>query len=782
MLDRWTGPVWYVSHLVAPNPHSVTTPVRLVWNSSQKFKGLSMNDLLLKGPDVLNSIRAVLLRFRKGVFGVLGDLHKMYNSVWLEEREMHLHRFLWRDTPEEEIEEYAITRVNIGDRPAGCIAQLAMRETAGLAAFAHMKEERRVLEEDSYVDDILTSQNDQKRLVEIVKGIEEILEAGGFSLKEWVWSGQSGRSGSEKTNKEFSSLIPEKTVVLPNQLGEGDDKALGIGYLAEEDRMYIMTSVNFSKRKKKVRIEQDLLEQEVRLRTPNPLTRRHLLSQVAGLYDPLGLVTPAKQKGAILVRKAFQEAGSGCLTKHSWDTALSEGIRGEAIDLFEEYVQLRKVKFHRSLTPANWKGKPWGVTFSDGSDRTYGAVLYLRWNTSQGVDVRLVESKAKLTPLELKGDPVKAEVCGAVFATRLRKYFEKHGRIKVEKWFHLVDSQMVLGAIQRDSYGFQTFFANRIGEIQKTGAIGDWWWIPGNLNIADIITRGASPKDLDEDSIWQNGPEFLKRSVDKWPKRSAAEIAEDARERVNKLQRKVFSAAVTRAQMKKITEEKQISVLESFQIKMLSRLITERLVDVEKFSSLSRLARVIGWVWRSVRKWLEIRNKNSTFEKQDIVGISGFVLTVKEREDALKALFLAAQKSTTFPETTFCRLVVCKEENTGLLVCRGRYETFEKERLTIPLLPMEARVSLLLAHEAHDANHEEIAGTLLRMRRVAWVVKGRRLAKRVVESCVICRKARAKKCKQIMGDLPPERIGPAAPFEFVTVDLFGPYEVKDEVR
>ncbi len=323
--------------------------------------------------------------------------------------------------------------------------------------------------------------------------------------------------------------------MLPNQLGEEDDKALGIGYLAEEDMLYIMMSVNFSKRKKKLRTEQNLLEDEVRLKTPNPLTRRHLLSQVAGLYDPLGLVTPAKQKGAILVRKAFQEAGSGCLVRHTWDTALSEGIRGEAITLFEEYVRLQEVKFHRSLTPANWRGKPWGVTFSDGNDKAYGAVLYLRWNTSQRVDVRLVEWKAKLTPLELKGDPVKAEVCGAVFATRLRKYFEKHGRIEVEKWFHFVDSQTVLGAIQRESYGYQTFFANRIGEIQKTGVMGDWWWIPGNLNIADIITRGASPKDLDKDSMWQNGPEFLKKSVNEWPKRSAAEIADDARERINKL-------------------------------------------------------------------------------------------------------------------------------------------------------------------------------------------------------------------------------------------------------
>ncbi len=48
-----------------------TTPVRLVWNSSQKFRGLNLNDLLLKGPDVLHSIRSVLLKFRRGVFAAL---------------------------------------------------------------------------------------------------------------------------------------------------------------------------------------------------------------------------------------------------------------------------------------------------------------------------------------------------------------------------------------------------------------------------------------------------------------------------------------------------------------------------------------------------------------------------------------------------------------------------------------------------------------------------------------------------------------------------------------
>ncbi|KAK3512121.1 hypothetical protein QTP70_031239, partial [Hemibagrus guttatus] len=170
------------------------------------------------------------------------------------------------------------------------------------------------------------------------------------------------------------------------------------------------------------------------------------------------------------------------------------GTGNEAIKLFEEYVQLGQVKFHRSLTPVGWKGKPWGITFSDGSDKTYGAVLYLRWETDQGVDVRLVKSKAKLVPLDQKGDAIKAEIGGAVFAVHLKKYFEKHGRMEVERWFHLVDSQTVLGAIQCDNYGYQTLFANRVGEIQKAGPVRDWWWIPGDFNIADLIMRGGTPR------------------------------------------------------------------------------------------------------------------------------------------------------------------------------------------------------------------------------------------------------------------------------------------------
>lgn len=812
MMENWKGPVWYVSHLVAPNPHSVTTPVRIVWNSSQQFRGVSMNDVLLKGPDVLNQIRAVLFRFRRGVHAALGDIKKMYNSVWLEEREMHLHRFLWRDSQDEEIGEYAITRVNVGDRPAGCIAQLALRETARLTKFSHLVGAHRVIEEDSYVDDILTSHNNPIRLEEITKEVEEILKAGGFSLKPWIRSGQSGRQ--ESVAQAFPTKKPSEggnALILPNQRRDEDNKALGIGYLVEEDKLYMMTSINFSKRRGKMRTGQDLLMEEVREKTPNPLTRRELLSQVAGLYDPIGLVTPVKQKGAILVRRAFQETGSVNLARDTWDKPLSEGLREEAIKLFQEYVQLGQIKFHRSLTPSGWKGRPWAITFSDGSDKTYGAVMYLRWETDQGIEVRLVESKAKLTPLDQKGDAVKAEVCGAVFAARLRKYVERHGQMEIKRWFHLVDSQTVLGAIQRDSYGYQTFFANRVGEIQKAGPVEDWWWIAGNVNIADIITRGATPEGLGEDTAWQNGPKFLKLPLEEWPIKSAKDVVADARDSINKLQRKAFSAVVTRAQAKKgigatpqdITPQNNQEVegpdadlthpslhsntsQEPAQGRVHTGSITESLLDVKKFSSLSRLIGVVAWIHRAASTWLDMKSKASKQAKWEAKPSTEeprtLVLDAKSRESAFRELCLAAQKDVTFPDTTTNRLVVFKDNESGLLVCGGRIQSFSEDKTAVPILPQDAWISTLLAQEAHNVNHEGVAGTLLKMRRRAWVVNGRRIAKKIINGCVTCRKARAKHCQQIMSDLPPERAEPAAPFEFTTVDLFGPYEVKDEVK
>ena len=50
-LQKWSGSLFYISHLAVVNPKSNSTPVSIVFNSSQLYKGTSLNSCLAKGPD-----------------------------------------------------------------------------------------------------------------------------------------------------------------------------------------------------------------------------------------------------------------------------------------------------------------------------------------------------------------------------------------------------------------------------------------------------------------------------------------------------------------------------------------------------------------------------------------------------------------------------------------------------------------------------------------------------------------------------------------------------------
>lgn len=90
-------------------------------------------------------------------------------------------------------------------------------------------------------------------------------------------------------------------MVLPYQMCDGGNKALDLGCDVEEDKLHVMTWINFSKK----RTGQNLSQEQVRRQRPNSLTLRELLSQALGVFDPVGLMTPAKQKVAILVWRVF---------------------------------------------------------------------------------------------------------------------------------------------------------------------------------------------------------------------------------------------------------------------------------------------------------------------------------------------------------------------------------------------------------------------------------------------------------------------------------------------
>ena len=129
---------------------------------------------------------------------------------------------------------------------------------------------------------------------------------------------------------------------------------------------------------------------------------------------------------------------------------------------------------------------------------------------------RLLTSKKRIAPKKKLTVP-QLEISGAVIAARLRHTIVKEMHFNFEKIFHLVDSSIIRAQIQKESYGFATYVAIRIGEIQTLTDPVEWWWIPSKENPADMVTRVCKSEDLSHNSIWQEGPSFLSKPIESWP-------------------------------------------------------------------------------------------------------------------------------------------------------------------------------------------------------------------------------------------------------------------------
>ena len=60
----------------------------------------------------------------------MADIAKMYREVELDAANRHLHRFLWRPTPEDQISEYEMTRVTFGVAASPHLAIRTLQQTA----------------------------------------------------------------------------------------------------------------------------------------------------------------------------------------------------------------------------------------------------------------------------------------------------------------------------------------------------------------------------------------------------------------------------------------------------------------------------------------------------------------------------------------------------------------------------------------------------------------------------------------------------------------------------
>lgn len=169
--------------------------------------------------------------------------------------------------------------------------------------------------------------------------------------------------------------------------------------------------------------------------------------------------------------------------------------------------------------------------FSDASEIAYGACIYLRATYINGKhSSRLLCSKSRVAPLKNLSLP-RLELCASLLLAQLVHKILKCLTCKIDSIYLWTDSTIVLSWIQSCSRTWNTFVANRVGEIQQLSAIPDWHHIRSKDNPADPLSRGVMPALLANLQIWWAGSSWLSLNEEKWPQAAITPSNTDIPER-----------------------------------------------------------------------------------------------------------------------------------------------------------------------------------------------------------------------------------------------------------
>ena len=723
-LEKYNGPIHYIHHHEVLKPNSLSTPIRIVFNSSACYMGHALNDYWAKGPDFINNLYGVLLRFRENRVAVTADISKMYNSIQISERDQHVHRYLWRDLQtDQNANHYVLTAVPFGDRPSGAIVLTALHTIAERFR-SRYPDAANMITNNSYVDDLIQSVTSTTEALEIAKQVQTILAEGNFTIKHWTILGQ------------------EQLVDLNIKLSTGErQRVLGILWEPSSDKFLFDMKFNFYKGQSRVSLSPSDVKNDIQRGIPTILTRRMLLRQTAAIYDPLGLIVPFTIKGKLLMRNLTRQLPNQSI---DWDEPVPEANRADWVTFFSDMLELNNIYFERCLQPPDATGQPILVVFSDASSLAYGACAYVQWLLKSGeYKSSLISAKNRISPNRQLSIP-RLELCGAIVGCRLAETLIKEMKYKFREVIFIVDSTIVRAQIQKQSYGFGTFVATRIAEIQEKSSPSQWWWTDSCNNPADLTTRCAKPEDLISNSIWQTGPKFLCSSRENWP------ISQKPYEQ--ELPDRIIVNVVCGTDG---TIEQDIC----------------NDIPIDNFSSYDKLIRVTARVL-SVAQHMSLKGMVKP-------------LTIELMSQAETRWIKHAQKRIIDNwQIRFKRLGPSLNEQ-GILVVGNRIAKWLRDNWNQEfyiLLPHNHRLTYLYICKLHHQDHGGVEATLAKLQTKFWVPGARRLIKGVKQRCVSCRKMFSRPQHQLMGPVNPERLKPSPAFHNTALDLFGPFLIKDTVK
>ena len=469
---------WLIPHHGVKHPRK-PDETRVVFDLTVKSStGRSLNEYLLSGPDLTNSLVGVLLRSRLKPILLTCDLQKMFHRFYVREEDRDYLRFLWWPGGDVNLDPvtYRMKVHLFGAKSSPGCANFGLKYLAGLHKDEH-PDGAHFIQNEFYVDDGMTSKETISETIKTFHDAKSICSKGSIVLHKVM-----------SNSPEVMEHIPEEDRVK-------ELRSLELG----KDELPVLTMLGI-----KWDAESDNLFFELNSPVTDAPTRRIILSIVAAIFDPLGWLSPFTLIGKSILQ-------SLCRKGIGWDDSVGNELTKQWREWTEQFVDVPSIKMSRYYFPDGFGpiAEKELHHFSDGSTKGYGQCSYIRARNSRGdIHCALLISKSRVAPSRIKTIP-RLELTAAAVSVKISCVLQRELQLNsdTKEYFH-TDSKVVLGYINNEARRFHTFVANRVETIRSSSVPEQWTYVPSADNPADLASRGASVTEL-VDSSWFTGPSFL---------------------------------------------------------------------------------------------------------------------------------------------------------------------------------------------------------------------------------------------------------------------------------
>ncbi|OXA47089.1 LINE-1 retrotransposable element ORF2 protein [Folsomia candida] len=225
-MDSDPSLVCYVPHHFILKESSSTTKFRVVFDASAKTSsGVSLNDGLMVGPNIQDSLVDILSRFRLHKIAFTADIKKMYRQIRVTPEDSNLQRILWRDDPPKPVKHYNLQTVTYGTASAPYLATRVLEETA-VVSQQQLPRAAEVAGRDFYVDDLISGEPTVPEAFQTQQELLSLTKDAGFELCKWSYNSQDvfptptthHSQGSSEAIAEEKQATSLHTIVKTDQL------------------------------------------------------------------------------------------------------------------------------------------------------------------------------------------------------------------------------------------------------------------------------------------------------------------------------------------------------------------------------------------------------------------------------------------------------------------------------------------------------------------------------------------------------------------------------------